>query len=73
MGALYEKRLEKAIEKYNNLKEVSEDPPYFWGTHYSTPIAILYYLVRLEPFSRCFWEINGEVSQLLYFVDKLCT
>ncbi|KAL9654994.1 hypothetical protein ABK040_008780 [Willaertia magna] len=57
MGALNEKRREKFIEKYENTKEI-EDQPYHYGSHYSTPIAVSYYLVRLEPFTRVFFEFN---------------
>ncbi|KAF0979606.1 hypothetical protein FDP41_001274 [Naegleria fowleri] len=57
MGALNEKRLEKIIEQYEATKEI-EDQPYHYGSHYSTPIAVSYYLVRMEPFTRVFFEFN---------------
>ena len=57
MGALNEKRLEKFIEKYEETKDLDEQP-YHYGSHYSTPIAVSYYLVRLEPFTRVFFEFN---------------
>lgn len=59
MGSLNQSRMEKAMEKYESLKEI-EKKPYHWGTHYSTRMSVLYYLVRLEPFTRCFWELNGK-------------
>jgi len=60
MGALSEARVQKAMEKYENLKEVNDphQPAFHWGTHYSTPTAVSYYLVRLEPFTRCMYNIN---------------
>ncbi|EFC36198.1 predicted protein [Naegleria gruberi] len=58
MGALNEKRLEKIIQQYENLKDVEDQIPYHYGSHYSTPIAVSYYLVRMEPFTRIFFEFN---------------
>eukprot|EP01080_Neovahlkampfia_damariscottae_P002185 gene2185-2049_t len=58
MGALNEQRKEKAELQYENLTETGN--PYHWGTHYSTRMSVLFYLVRLEPYTRCFWELNGR-------------
>lgn len=62
MGALSENRMLKAIEKFQNLKENPDQnkPPFHWGTHYSTPTAVAYYLIRLEPYTKCMYNINDE-------------
>lgn len=50
VGALNAQRLAVLKERYNALKEVrSEVPPFLYGTHYSTPGYVLYFLVRLVP------------------------
>jgi hypothetical protein len=59
MGALNSVRLAKGLKRYEDMED-TEEPPSFWGTHYSTPVFVCNYLVRLEPFTRCIWEINGE-------------
>ncbi|KRT79709.1 WD40 domain-containing protein [Oryctes borbonicus] len=45
VGALNPARLEKLMERYNEMPE----PKYMYGSHYSTPGFVLYYLVRLYP------------------------
>lgn len=52
MGAQTPARLSQYIDRYEALKEAGE-APYFYGSHYSTPLGcVLYYLVRLEPFTQ---------------------
>lgn len=62
MGTQTEERHQKAIMQYNEaIKEsFSDHPPCHWGTHYSTQMSVLYYLIRLEPFTRVFWELQGK-------------
>ncbi|KAI4464259.1 beige/beach-related [Holotrichia oblita] len=45
IGALNPSRLEKLMDRYNEMPE----PKYMYGSHYSTPGFVLYYLVRLYP------------------------
>ena len=50
VGALDEKRLEYFLSRYESMKEAgSMDAPFIYGTHYSAPGYVLYYLVRSMP------------------------
>ncbi|XP_035231706.1 protein FAN-like isoform X2 [Stegodyphus dumicola] len=45
VGALNEERLERLKDRYNEMAE----PKFLYGSHYSTPGFVLYYLVREMP------------------------
>ncbi|XP_050670489.1 protein FAN-like [Leptidea sinapis] len=45
MGALNPKRLEKLLERYHEMS----DPKFIYGSHYSAPGLVLFYLVRKYP------------------------
>lgn len=53
MGALNAKRLEYFLERYHAMPRGEEavglPPPFLYGTHYSTPGYVLFYLVRDMP------------------------
>ena len=63
MGALNTERAAQFRERYESLESIvqSEDdpPPFHYGTHYSTSAYVLYYLMRLEPFSRLALALQG--------------
>eukprot|EP00977_Amphora_coffeiformis_P013109 scaffold3364_cov161-Amphora_coffeaeformis.AAC.4 len=63
MGAIGETRAEQFRERYESLaaSHESEDdpPPFHYGTHYSCAAYVLYYLMRLEPFSRLALALQG--------------
>ena len=63
MGALGEERAQQFRERYDALASTyfsDEDPPPFhYGTHYSCAAYVLYYLMRLEPFSRLALALQG--------------
>lgn len=53
IGALNASRLEYFKERYHSMPPVDEElglpPPFLYGTHYSTPAYVLFYLVRVAP------------------------
>ena len=53
IGALNEERLTYLRERYLGMppedKEMGIPPPFLYGTHYSTPAYVLFYLVRSAP------------------------
>jgi hypothetical protein len=51
IGALEPKRLDAFRERYRSLQEEEGLAPFFYGTHYSTASIVMWYLVRLEPFT----------------------
>lgn len=53
-------RAEMADIKYHSLPQDGLDPPFHWGTHYSNPGAVLYFLVRMEPFTSLHIELHGR-------------
>jgi hypothetical protein len=58
------KRKELFMETYETLKnEVDDDnpiKPYIYGSNYSNPIFVCYYLMRLFPFTHISIELQGE-------------
>ena len=63
MGAIGEARAQQFRERYEALASTcfTEDdpPPFHYGTHYSSAAYVLYYLMRLEPFSRLALALQG--------------
>lgn len=86
MGAQNRSRLYHYIHQYEMLDEVFTDssdkkvsvdaledqiPPYFYGSHYSTPLGcVLHFLVRKEPFTSlhvCLQDDHFDVPDRLFF------
>ncbi len=60
IGALDPKRLNQIIERYKTF----EDPSGFikkfhYGSHYSSSASVLFYLLRLEPFTSLHIDLQG--------------
>ncbi|XP_068199670.1 protein FAN [Antennarius striatus] len=45
VGALNKERLDRLLERYRAMP----DPPFMYGSHYSSPGYVLFYLVRVAP------------------------
>lgn len=61
IGALNESRLEMLRERFENFVNTDEQsiPPFLFGSHYSNPGIVLFYLVRMEPFCTHFLTMQG--------------
>lgn len=63
MGAQGENRAAQFRDRYEALEQGYEmgdgPPPFHYGTHYSCAAYVLYYLMRLEPFSRLALSLQG--------------
>uniref|UniRef100_A0A914V9C1 WD repeat and FYVE domain-containing protein 3 n=1 Tax=Plectus sambesii TaxID=2011161 RepID=A0A914V9C1_9BILA len=60
MGAQTPDRLEQFLKRYREWDDpTGETPPYMYGTHYSSAMIIVSYLVRLEPFTQQFLKLQG--------------
>ncbi|KFD70218.1 hypothetical protein M514_17568 [Trichuris suis] len=60
MGAQTEERLGQFLKRYREWDDpTGETPPYMYGTHYSSAMIVLSYLVRLEPFTQQFLKLQG--------------
>jgi hypothetical protein len=59
MGAQNQKRLEEFQKRY---KEWDDDvlPAFHFGTHYMVAGIVLYYLIRLEPFTASNIALQGS-------------
>lgn len=74
MGAQGEERIKQYMERFeilesNSIMSDDEPPPFHYGTHYSCAAYVLYYLMRLEPFSRLALSLQGghfDVSDRLF-------
>lgn len=63
MGAQNEVRAQSFRDRYEALEDSYQHsdgvPPFHYGTHYSCAAYVLYYLMRLEPFSRMAMTLQG--------------
>jgi hypothetical protein len=53
VGALNEVKAQQLQRRYAEWipSDAATDPPYHYGTHYSTAAIVLYFLIRLQPFT----------------------
>lgn len=61
MGALNTDRLEKLLERYHEMS----DPKFLYGSHYSAPGLVLFYLVSLVLIV---YFSNNNIISNLYFL-----
>ena len=58
IGALSEKRLNEILMRYNQVVDPNI-PNFHYGSHYSNSGFTLFYLVRMEPFTTYFLQLQG--------------
>ncbi|KAG8984948.1 hypothetical protein FRB94_005904 [Tulasnella sp. JGI-2019a] len=58
IGALTETKRTAAETRYLNLEQVDE-PPFNYGTHFSSSMIVSHFLIRLAPFSHYFKVLQG--------------
>ena len=61
IGALDSKRLSEFIERYELLAQDpdAQEPPFHYGSHYSSQGIVLHFLLRLEPFTALARQLQG--------------
>uniref|UniRef100_A0AC35GBX3 BEACH domain-containing protein n=1 Tax=Panagrolaimus sp. PS1159 TaxID=55785 RepID=A0AC35GBX3_9BILA len=60
MGAQTPDRLSQFLKRFREWDDPTGDtPPYMYGTHYSSAMIVLSYLVRQEPFTQQFLKLQG--------------
>uniref|UniRef100_A0A914HM60 WD repeat and FYVE domain-containing protein 3 n=1 Tax=Globodera rostochiensis TaxID=31243 RepID=A0A914HM60_GLORO len=59
MGAQNCDRLAQFLKRFREWDDPGGTPPYMYGTHYSSAMIVLSYLVRLEPFTQQFLKLQG--------------
>ena len=57
-GALNPKRLAAFKERSRSLAQDPDMPPFLYGSHYSSAAAVVFFLLRLEPFTRHAWDLQ---------------
>ena len=58
IGALNPSRRQFFVDRYQNWDSTSGIPPFHYGTHYSTAAFTLNWLIRVEPFSSIFLNLQ---------------
>eukprot|EP00761_Pharyngomonas_kirbyi_P004863 gb/GECH01004868.1/.p1 GENE.gb/GECH01004868.1/~~gb/GECH01004868.1/.p1 ORF type:complete len:2114 (+),score=480.09 gb/GECH01004868.1/:1-6342(+) len=58
IGALNPDRLQYCIERFENFVD-PDIPPFHYGSHYSNVGAVVFFLMRLEPFTSYNIEVQG--------------
>ncbi|KAI3741242.1 hypothetical protein L1987_58913 [Smallanthus sonchifolius] len=58
VGALNDERLKKFQERYYNFSD-TVIPKFHYGSHYSSAGTVLYYLMRVEPFTTLSIQLQG--------------
>ena len=67
MGAQRPERAEAVRERYEQMGDIDDarggasPPPFHYGSHYSSAGAVLFYLLRLEPFTTLAIRLQGGV------------
>lgn len=73
IGAQTNEQRVKLNEKYENLQCLDDCLPYHFGSHYSSSSIVLWYLLRLEPYtSYHIWLQNGRFDRpdrLFYSIE----
>ncbi len=59
VGALNPDRLLQLLERYHDLDGLPEEERFLYGSHYSSPGAVLHYLIRQEPFTTMAIELQS--------------
>ena len=58
VGALNPSRLEMFLTRYENFCD-PDIPKFLYGSHYSSSAIVLFYLIRVEPFTTYFLQLQG--------------
>ncbi len=58
VGALNEKRLRTILERYEAFDD-PVTPKFHYGSHYSSAGIVLFYLIRMEPFTSLALQLQG--------------
>ena len=58
VGALNPDRLERIKERYSFFDD-PEIPKFHYGSHYSSSGTVLFYLLRIDPFTTLAYELQG--------------
>lgn len=72
MGAQSPERLAQFMKRYREWDDpTGETPPYMYGTHYSSAMIVVSYLVRLEPFTQQFLKLQVPFPYIVHISPKI--
>eukprot|EP00002_Diphylleia_rotans_P030306 TRINITY_DN6216_c0_g1_i2.p1 TRINITY_DN6216_c0_g1~~TRINITY_DN6216_c0_g1_i2.p1 ORF type:complete len:2958 (-),score=456.23 TRINITY_DN6216_c0_g1_i2:383-9256(-) len=73
IGALNETRLAQFVDRYESYDD-PDIPKFHYGSHYSSAGIVLHYLIRLEPFTTWFLQLQGgkfdHADRLFYSIPN---
>lgn len=74
MGAQHASRQADFIERYKSFAEMGDQPPFHYGTHYSSAMIVTSYLIRLQPFVQSYLLLQGgnfdHPDRLFFSIEK---
>jgi hypothetical protein len=74
MGAQSAGRQAEFVERYKSFAEMGDQPPFHYGTHYSSAMIVTSYLIRLQPFVQSYLLLQGgnfdHPDRLFYSIEK---
>ncbi|TGZ78286.1 beach-domain-containing protein [Ascodesmis nigricans] len=76
MGAQTLERMEGFRERYRQFEEIqeAEQPPFHYGTHFSSAMIVCSYLIRLQPFVQSYLILQGgafdHADRLFHSIEK---
>lgn len=62
IGALEPKRLQMFVERFHSFHD-DAIPQFHYGSHYSTMGSVLFYLIRLEPYTTLALDLQVRLAQ----------
>jgi len=60
VGALNTERLKRFVERYESLADDPDTPPFHYGSHYSSSPIVLFFLLRMEPYTKLARALQGD-------------
>ncbi|KAI9732926.1 MAG: hypothetical protein M1818_007359 [Claussenomyces sp. TS43310] len=77
MGAQNPARQADFVDRYKQFSEMGDQPPFHYGTHYSSAMIVTSYLIRLQPFVQSYLLLQGgnfdHPDRLFYSIEKAWT
>lgn len=77
MGAQNPGRQAEFVDRYKQFAEMGDQPPFHYGTHYSSAMIVTSYLIRLQPFVQSYLLLQGgnfdHTDRLFYSIEKAWT
>ncbi|KAI5288803.1 hypothetical protein KEM54_004847 [Ascosphaera aggregata] len=74
MGCQHPERAAEFRMRYQSFAEMEGEPPFHYGTHYSSAMIVSSYLIRLQPFVKSYLLMQGgtfdHADRMFYSIGK---